>query len=147
MLGRRGVCVRNSGRLPGDSRIGRYVRGVVDNSVYKGCPECVSDSTSIRVPVELRERLRKISQDRHASLTDTLCDALEALRREEYYESLARSEAALRADPAAWASAPTASMCMTRFVTRKSLPCCWPARRCPDPKISVSGGKARLKRQ
>ena len=30
-------------------------------------------------------------------------DALEALRREEFYESLARSEAAMRADTAAWA--------------------------------------------
>jgi hypothetical protein len=37
--------------------------------------------------------------DRNASLTDTLRDALEALRREEFYESLARSEATLRADP------------------------------------------------
>ncbi|MGD9793707.1 MAG: hypothetical protein AB7V43_09520 [Acidimicrobiia bacterium] len=63
----------------------------------------MSDSTTIRVPVELRERLRRVSQDRHASLTDTLRDALEALRREEFYESLARSEDALRADPAAWA--------------------------------------------
>ncbi len=62
----------------------------------------MSDSTTIRLPVELRERLRKVSQDRHASLTDTLRDALEALRREEFYESLARSEAELRADPAAW---------------------------------------------
>lgn len=63
----------------------------------------MSKSTTIRVPVELRERLRKLSQDRHSSLTDTMRDALEALRREEFYDALARSEAALRANPAAWA--------------------------------------------
>ena len=62
----------------------------------------MSDSTTIRVPVELRERLRKVSQDRHSTLTDTLRDALEALLREEFYESLARSEAELRNDPAGW---------------------------------------------
>ncbi len=61
-------------------------------------------STTIRVPIQLRERLRRVSQDRHTTLTDTLRDALEALRREEFYDALARTESALRADPAAWSA-------------------------------------------
>jgi hypothetical protein len=36
-------------------------------------------------------------------MSDTLDAALEALRREEFYRSMAEAEAALRADPAAHA--------------------------------------------
>lgn len=36
-------------------------------------------------------------------MTDTLDAALEALRREQFYRSMATAEAALRSDPAAWA--------------------------------------------
>lgn len=61
-------------------------------------------STTIRVPQDFRDRLRRVSESRHTSLTDTLHDALEALRREEFFDSIARSEADLRQDPVAWAS-------------------------------------------
>jgi len=60
-------------------------------------------STTIRVSVEQRERLRRLAQQRSASMSDTLDDALEALRREHFYRSMADAEAALRADPAAHA--------------------------------------------
>jgi len=36
-------------------------------------------------------------------MADTLDDALEALRREQFYRGMSDAEAALRADPAAWA--------------------------------------------
>ena len=61
-------------------------------------------STTIRVPQDFRDRLRRVSESRHTSLTDTLHDALEALRREEFFDAIARSEADLREDPVAWAS-------------------------------------------
>jgi len=35
-------------------------------------------------------------------MADTLTDALEALRRNEFYSEMARAEAALREDPQAW---------------------------------------------
>ena len=63
----------------------------------------MSGSTTIRVPVDLREQLRKVSEGRHSSLTDTLRDALLALRREEFFEAMARWETDLRKKPQAWA--------------------------------------------
>ncbi len=36
-------------------------------------------------------------------MADTLDDALEALRRDQFYRAMADAEAALRGDPAAWA--------------------------------------------
>lgn len=36
-------------------------------------------------------------------MADTLDDALEALRRDHFYKSMADAEVALRADPAGWA--------------------------------------------
>jgi hypothetical protein len=63
----------------------------------------MNGSTTIRVPQEFREILRRVSAARETSLTDTLNDALAALRREEFFDAMASSEAALRADPVAWA--------------------------------------------
>jgi hypothetical protein len=63
----------------------------------------MNGSTTIRVPQEFREILRRVSAARQSSLTDTLNDALAALRREEFFDAMATSEAALRADPVAWA--------------------------------------------
>jgi len=60
-------------------------------------------STTIRVTLEQRERLRILAQQRASTMADTLTDALEALRRNEFYSEMARAEAALREDPAAWA--------------------------------------------
>ena len=60
-------------------------------------------STTIRVSVEQRDRLRRLAESRRATLTDTLDDALEALRRSEFYASMASAEEELRADPAGWA--------------------------------------------
>lgn len=63
----------------------------------------MNGSTTIRVPQEFREVLRRVSAARQSSLTETLSDALAALRREEFFDAMALSEAALRADPVAWA--------------------------------------------
>jgi hypothetical protein len=63
----------------------------------------MNGSTTIRVPQEFREVLRRASAARQSSLTETLSDALAALRREEFFDAMALSEAVLRADPVAWA--------------------------------------------
>jgi predicted transcriptional regulator len=63
-----------------------------------------SSSTTIRVSVEQRDRLRRLAEDRDATMADTLDAALESLRRERFYESMAAAEASLRSDPEAWAA-------------------------------------------
>lgn len=63
----------------------------------------MTSSTTIRVPQEFRDRLRRISGERNSTLTDTMIAALDALRREEFFDAMARSEEALRADPSGWA--------------------------------------------
>lgn len=52
--------------------------------------------------MEQRERLRRLADDRQATMADTLDAALESLRRERFYEAMAAAEADLRSDPAAW---------------------------------------------
>lgn len=49
-----------------------------------------------------RNRLRIASQERQRSMTDTLVDALDALRREEFFDAMEKGEANLRADPETW---------------------------------------------
>jgi predicted transcriptional regulator len=60
-------------------------------------------STTIRVSVVQRDRLRDLAEQRHASMADTLDAALESLRRQQFYDAMITAEADLRADPAAWA--------------------------------------------
>lgn len=62
-----------------------------------------SESTTIRVSVTQRERLRALADERSSTMTDTLDAALEALRREQFYRSMAAAEADLRSHPEAWA--------------------------------------------
>ena len=59
-------------------------------------------STTIRVSLEQRERLRQLAEERDASMSDTFDAALECLRREQFYASMATAEQVLRADPDAW---------------------------------------------
>ena len=61
-------------------------------------------STTIRESREQRDRLRRLAQLRSSSMAETLDDALEALRREQFYRSMADAEATLRKDPLAWAA-------------------------------------------
>jgi predicted transcriptional regulator len=61
-------------------------------------------STTIRVSVAQRERLRRLADQRESSMADTLDDAIEALRRDQFYRDMATSEATLRAKPAEWAA-------------------------------------------
>ena len=60
-------------------------------------------STTIRVSARQRERLRSLARDRNASMADTIDDALEALRRVDFYEKMAAAEHDLQAEPARWA--------------------------------------------
>lgn len=59
-------------------------------------------STTIRVRADQRDRLRRLAEDRNASMADTLDAALESLRRQHFYEEMAAAERRLRDDPAAW---------------------------------------------
>ena len=61
-------------------------------------------STTIRVNTEQRDRLRKLAEQRNASMADTFDAALEALRRNQFFEQMAEAETRLRADPTAWAA-------------------------------------------
>lgn len=63
-----------------------------------------STSTTIRVSVEQRERLRQLAREQDATMADTLDDALEALRRDRFYQAMAAAEADLRADPERFAA-------------------------------------------
>ena len=63
-----------------------------------------SSSTTIRVSLDQRERLRSLAAELDASMADTLDAAIESLRRQRFYEEMASAEARLRADPDAWAS-------------------------------------------
>jgi predicted transcriptional regulator len=59
-------------------------------------------STTIRVSTDQRERLRRLAEDRDATMADTLDAALESLRRERFYEAMATAEQSLRNDADAW---------------------------------------------
>lgn len=59
-------------------------------------------STTIRVGVEQRQQLRQFSEQRGSSMAETFDAALTALRRELFYEQMARAETAPQADEAAW---------------------------------------------
>ena len=59
-------------------------------------------STTIRVSHQQRERLRVLAEQRATTMSATLDDALEALRRDVFYRSMATAEVSLRADPEAW---------------------------------------------
>ena len=63
-----------------------------------------SASTTIRVSVQQRERLRILAQQLDASMADTLDAALEALRRNHFYEAMTQAESVLRLDPTRWAA-------------------------------------------
>lgn len=62
-----------------------------------------SASTTIRVSVDQRERLRRLADELNATMTDTLDAALESLRRQRFYEEMASAETRLLADPESWA--------------------------------------------
>jgi hypothetical protein len=61
-----------------------------------------STSTTIRVSTEQRDRLRRLAEERDASMADTLDAALESLRRQQFYDAMVSAEAQLRRDPVAW---------------------------------------------
>lgn len=61
----------------------------------------ISGSTTIRVSVTQRQRLRELAAERSATMTETLDAALEALRRDQFHRWMASAEPDLRSDPAA----------------------------------------------
>ena len=61
-------------------------------------------TTTIRVDVETHARLLELGVRRGASLMQTVRDAAEALRRQEFASQVAAELDGLRADPVAWAA-------------------------------------------
>lgn len=59
-------------------------------------------STTIRVSIEQRERLRQLARERGTTMAVALDDALEALRRDQFYRSMADAEETLRSDSEQW---------------------------------------------
>lgn len=60
-------------------------------------------STTIRVSIEQRERLRRLADEGNATMADTLDAALESLRRVRFYGAMAAAQQRLSDDPDAWA--------------------------------------------
>jgi predicted transcriptional regulator len=63
----------------------------------------MTSSTTIRVSIEQRERLRSLAEQRHSSLSATLDAALESLRRQAFFDEMAAGQESLRHDPDALA--------------------------------------------
>ena len=61
-------------------------------------------STTIRVSTQQREHLRTLARDRGTSMSAALDDALDALRRMDFYARMATAERELRDDPQRWAA-------------------------------------------
>lgn len=61
-------------------------------------------STTIRVSTEQRERLRELARLRQTTMSATLDDALESLRREQFYAAMAAAEQNLRNQPDEWSA-------------------------------------------
>ncbi|HRE00238.1 MAG TPA: hypothetical protein PLV68_02995, partial [Ilumatobacteraceae bacterium] len=62
-----------------------------------------TSTTTIRVSVDQRTRLRELADQRGERMAETLDAALETLRRDEFYRQMAMAEQRLRADSVAWA--------------------------------------------
>lgn len=60
-------------------------------------------STTIRVDLETRDRLREIAEDERRPIIEVARDAAEALRRQRFAQQVREDYARLRADPEAWA--------------------------------------------
>ncbi len=56
----------------------------------------------MRVDQRQRALLRKLADDRDATMIDTLDAALEALRRQDFFAAMERAEIEMRADSDAW---------------------------------------------
>jgi predicted transcriptional regulator len=61
-------------------------------------------STTIRVSTRQRDRLRDLARQRQTTMSATLDDALESLRREQFYAAMASAEQTLRDQPDEWAA-------------------------------------------
>jgi predicted transcriptional regulator len=61
-------------------------------------------STTIRVSVDQRERLRRLAEELDTTMAETLDAALESLRRQRFYEQMASAESRLKAEPQSWAA-------------------------------------------
>ena len=61
-----------------------------------------SASTTIRIPAEMHEELRGFAEERHATLTAVLVEALELYRRERFVARVYEGDPLPREEPAAW---------------------------------------------
>ncbi|MEO0378443.1 MAG: toxin-antitoxin system protein [Cyanobacteria bacterium P01_A01_bin.17] len=59
-------------------------------------------TTTIRVSLEIRDRIHKLAQQAGLSLQEVIEKALELYRRQQILESANRAYASLRQDPDAW---------------------------------------------
>jgi predicted transcriptional regulator len=55
-------------------------------------------STTIRVTIAQRDKLRELAEARSSSMAETLDAALETLRREQFYAAMAAAEANVAAN-------------------------------------------------
>ncbi len=62
----------------------------------------MSTSTTIRVSFETRNRLAALADEAHQPMTAALEEALDALERRRFFDSVNERYAELRADPEAW---------------------------------------------
>lgn len=61
-------------------------------------------ATTVRITEETREALRELAHEEHEPMQTVLAKAVEAYRRQRFWEQVKASYAALRADPEAWAA-------------------------------------------
>ncbi len=54
--------------------------------------------------MEQRQLLRKLAEERQTTMAATLDDALESLRRDQFYRNMANAEQDLQSDPEQWAN-------------------------------------------
>lgn len=59
-------------------------------------------STTVRVSERIREALRQMAAQRGVSMREILEEAVEARRRQQFFEQLTAGYEALRTDPEAW---------------------------------------------
>jgi len=64
----------------------------------------MTSSTTIRIDSRQRDLLRRLADQRHSTMIATLDAALEALRRQDFFEAMANAEQELKARPDDWAA-------------------------------------------
>ncbi len=61
-------------------------------------------SVTVRVSSETQERIRRISENQHRSVSEIIAAAIDSYEDTLFWDAYDRSTAELRADPEAWAA-------------------------------------------